>query len=48
MATYRAGIIGCGSIAAAHVNGYVGLDNVDIVAIADPVATSPLSIRRSL
>ena len=35
--TYRAGIIGCGSISAAHARGYQGLDNVEIVAIADPV-----------
>ena len=35
--TYRAGIIGCGSISGAHARGYQGLDNVEIVAIADPV-----------
>jgi predicted dehydrogenase len=34
---YRAGIIGCGSIAHAHMQGYLGLDNVEVVAIADPV-----------
>ena len=36
--TYRAGIIGCGSIANWHIKGYLGLDNVEVVAIADPVA----------
>ncbi|MBI4531598.1 MAG: Gfo/Idh/MocA family oxidoreductase [Candidatus Latescibacteria bacterium] len=35
--TYRACLIGCGSIAHGHVYGYQGLDNVEIVAIADPV-----------
>ena len=34
---YRAGVIGCGSIAGLHMNGYRGLGNVDVVAIADPV-----------
>ena len=43
MPTYRAGIIGCGSIAAHHVSGFQGLENVDIAAIADPVATSLLT-----
>ena len=38
MATnYRAGIIGCGRIAGRHARGYAELDNVEIVAIADPV-----------
>jgi len=35
---YRVGIIGCGSIARAHARGYQALDNVEIVAIADPVS----------
>ncbi len=35
--TYRAGIIGCGSIAHAHIMGYQPLENVQVVAIADPV-----------
>lgn len=34
---YRVGIIGCGSIAGAHALGYQGLDNVEMVALADPV-----------
>jgi len=35
---YRVGIIGCGSIAHAHVKGYKALeDRLQIVAIADPV-----------
>jgi len=35
--TYRAGIIGCGSISHAHFKGYEALDNVEVVAAADPV-----------
>ena len=35
--TYRVGIIGCGSIANLHARGYQGLDNVEMVALADPV-----------
>lgn len=34
---YRAGIIGCGSIAAAHARGYRGVPGVELVAAADPV-----------
>jgi predicted dehydrogenase len=34
---YRAGIIGCGSIANAHARGYLGVEEIEIVAIADPV-----------
>jgi predicted dehydrogenase len=34
---YRAGIIGCGSIAAAHARGYQGVPGVNVVAVADPV-----------
>jgi predicted dehydrogenase len=36
---YRAGIIGCGSIASAHAGGYLGLAKeglVELVAVADP------------
>ena len=33
---YRAGIIGCGSIAHSHAQGYLGTDDVEIVALADP------------
>jgi UDP-N-acetyl-2-amino-2-deoxyglucuronate dehydrogenase len=35
--TYRAGIIGCGSIAGAHARGYQGVPGIDLVAVADPV-----------
>ena len=34
---YRVGIIGCGGIAGLHVQGYRGVEEVEIVAIADPV-----------
>ena len=34
---YRVGIIGCGSIANLHAQGYQGVEEVEIVAIADPV-----------
>lgn len=38
MASYRAAIVGCGSIGHAHMDGYQLVDGVDVVAIADPVA----------
>ncbi len=34
---YRAAIVGCGSIAQAHVEGYQRLGNVDLVAVVDPL-----------
>ena len=34
---YRVGIIGCGGIANAHAHGYQGIEEVEIVALADPV-----------
>jgi predicted dehydrogenase len=34
---YRAAIVGCGSIAQAHMQGYQRLDNVDVVAVTDPL-----------
>lgn len=37
MSTYRAGIIGCGSVAHMHVRGYQGVEAMDVVAIADPI-----------
>ena len=37
MPQYRAAIIGCGSIAGLHAKGYDGVDEVELVAIADPV-----------
>ena len=30
METYRAGIIGYGSIANAHTNGYLGVDEIEL------------------
>ncbi len=38
MPSYRAAIIGCGSIGHAHMDGYRLVDGVDVVAIVDPVA----------
>ena len=32
---YRAGIIGCGSIAKAHARGYLGASDIELVAVAD-------------
>ena len=40
MERYRAGIIGCGSIANAHARGYLGVNEIELVAIADPVKTA--------
>jgi predicted dehydrogenase len=37
MATYRAGIIGCGRIARVHAQGYRATDGVELVAAADVV-----------
>ncbi|MDP6667821.1 MAG: Gfo/Idh/MocA family oxidoreductase [Dehalococcoidia bacterium] len=34
---YKAAIVGCGSIGQAHMDGYKRLDNVDVVAVADPL-----------
>lgn len=34
---YKAAIVGCGSIGQAHMQGYQRLDNVDVVAVADPL-----------
>ena len=34
---YKAAIVGCGSIGQAHMQGYERLDNVDVVAVADPL-----------
>ncbi len=34
---YRVGIIGCGGIANAHAHGYQGIEEAEIVALADPV-----------
>ena len=34
---YRVGIVGCGSISHLHARGYLGVDNLQMVALADPV-----------
>jgi predicted dehydrogenase len=34
--TYRVGIVGCGSIARSHASGYLRVENVQMVAAADP------------
>ena len=36
-AKYTAAIVGCGSIAHAHMEGYNLVDEVEVVAVADPV-----------
>ncbi|MEE2658426.1 MAG: Gfo/Idh/MocA family oxidoreductase [Candidatus Latescibacterota bacterium] len=38
MPKYTAAIVGCGSIAHAHMDGYQLVDGIDVVALADPVA----------
>jgi predicted dehydrogenase len=45
--TYRAGIIGAGSIGHAHMDGYDLTDNVEVVAVADPVAKARNQYQRS-
>lgn len=37
---YKAAIIGCGSIGHAHMEGYQLVDEVEVVAVADPVAAA--------
>lgn len=39
-AKYTAAIVGCGSIAHAHMEGYNAVDEVEVVAVADPVAAA--------
>ena len=34
---YKTAIVGCGSIGQAHMQGYERLDNVDVVAVVDPL-----------
>jgi len=34
---YKAAIVGCGSIGQAHMQGYERLDNIDVVAVLDPL-----------
>lgn len=38
MARYTAAIVGCGSIGNAHMEGYNLVDDVEVIAVADPVA----------
>jgi predicted dehydrogenase len=47
MATYRAGIIGCGSIAAAHARGWQAVGTVELVAVADPLERTRQSFQES-
>ena len=35
---YRVGLVGCGSIAHYHMHGWNGVDQAEVVALADPVA----------
>ncbi|MYA24706.1 MAG: hypothetical protein F4Z30_18865 [Gemmatimonadetes bacterium] len=37
---YRVGIIGSGGIANYHMQGWNGVDQVEVVALADPVAAA--------
>ncbi len=37
---YKAAIVGCGSIGHAHMEGYNQVDEVEVVAVADPVAAA--------
>ena len=39
-ARYKAAIIGCGSIGRAHCDGYQLNEEVEIVAVADPLAVA--------
>ena len=39
-AKYTAAIVGCGSIAHAHMDGYGLVDDVEVVAIVDPIANA--------
>lgn len=34
---YKAAIVGCGSIGQAHMQGFQRIDNIDVVAVADPL-----------
>ena len=36
-ARYTAAVVGCGSIAHAHMEGYKEVEDVEVVAVADPV-----------
>ena len=37
---YRVGIVGCGGIGNAHMEGYNKLENVEVIAATDPVETA--------
>ncbi|HIL07551.1 MAG TPA: Gfo/Idh/MocA family oxidoreductase, partial [Candidatus Latescibacteria bacterium] len=40
MARYTAAVVGCGSIGNAHMEGYNLVDNVEVIAVADPIAAA--------
>jgi predicted dehydrogenase len=44
-AKYKAAIVGCGSIGHAHMDGYHLVDEVEVVAVADPVANARAQYR---
>lgn len=39
-AKYTAAIVGCGSIAHAHMDGYALVDDIEVIAIVDPVSNA--------
>ena len=47
MATYRAGIIGCGGRGRAHAEGYALSSKVEIVACADPIESTCSSFAKT-
>lgn len=42
---YRAGIIGCGQIGKHHARGYKGVEEIELVAVADPVERARKAIQ---
>ena len=40
MARYTAAVVGCGSIGNAHMEGYNLVDDVEVIAVADPIAAA--------
>ena len=40
MARYTAAVVGCGSIGNAHMEGYKLVDDVEVIAVADPIAAA--------
>ena len=45
MKRYTAAIVGCGSIGNAHMEGYNLVDEVEVIAVADPVAMARKNLR---